>query len=92
MQLLGEDLAFRLLSLYNSGTTSSTSRLLGKCAVYAAEMAFWFPIYVAINLPYFLMINGAPFSFSPRDKRLCCQMAPLFVRQTDKMAGRLVTS
>jgi len=62
VQLLGIVLALHLLALYNSNTTSSTSRLLGKCMVFAAETAFWFSIFVAVNLADFLMINGFPFS------------------------------
>ena len=49
MQLLGEVLTIDLLALYNSGTTSSTSRLLGKCVVFAAATALWFFISVAVN-------------------------------------------
>jgi hypothetical protein len=54
MQLLGEVLALHLLALYNRGTTSPTSQLLGKCAVYAAGTAFRFSISVVVNLVYFL--------------------------------------
>jgi len=49
VQLLGEVLTIHLLALYNSGTTSSTSRLLGKCVVFTAAMAFRLSISVAIN-------------------------------------------
>jgi len=62
MQLLGEVLALLLLALYNSSTTSSTSRLLGKCAAIAEETTFWFSFFVAVNLVDLLMINGFPFS------------------------------
>jgi hypothetical protein len=53
VQLLGEVLALHLLALYNSSTTTSTSRLLGKCTVFAAETTFRFSIYVAVNLADF---------------------------------------
>jgi hypothetical protein len=53
MQLLGEVLALHLSALYNRGTTSFTSRLLGKCAVYAVETMFRFSISIAVNLVHF---------------------------------------
>ena len=62
MQLLAEVLELHLSALYNRGTSSSTSRLLGKCAVYAAQPPFRFSISVAVNLVHFLMINRYPFS------------------------------
>jgi len=61
MQPLGKDLALRLSAIYNRGTTSSTSQILGKCAVYAVGMGFQFPISVVVNLLHFLMIDGATF-------------------------------
>jgi len=53
VQLLGEVLALHLLVLYNSSTTSSTSRLLGKCAAFAVETTFRFSIFVAVNSAHF---------------------------------------
>jgi len=49
-------------AIYNRGTTSSTSQILEKCTVYAARMVFQFSIFVAVNLPHFLMIVGTTFA------------------------------
>ena len=49
MQLLGKDPRTHRRALYNSNTTSSTSRILGKCAAFVAAVAFRFSTSVTVN-------------------------------------------
>jgi hypothetical protein len=46
-------------ALYNYKPTFPTSRILGKCAAFAAVAAFWFSRFVVVNpVAFFKLIVG----------------------------------